>query len=586
MFQLTVLATISGEDTPPRIRGARLLRRLGRNSKLCKGIQDNQVCTPDCKAIVSCQNENIVKIAPCFGSTPYCNPTNLDCTSSNSSCKNWMNTRTKSIPPSLKSLTNCKENTFTPDLLDCTKFNYCKSNYLFKYSCTSGTTFDPTSNSCNQHANCEIYSDDASCSGKTGQLVPYAYNETMYVFCGPNNKPILNACPESSSNVKITFNALTQNCEAKCKEEGKFKDPSDKTEKSYYNCKYFGTELVASRNSCPGGTIFWECFGVCAYPNQNGVTCETYEANVAQCNETVKDTPKEDDTTAVIAPSTHTDFRPLQRLFIKNKKIPIFSSTVLHTPQCSIITETITKTTTDLITFVSTSTSVSTSHAATIVITETSTTTKISSSTDVVPSTSTTISFTTTVTTSTTTTSFTDIIPSIASTTTITSTATTYTTSATTGPPTTYTQLTTTITVTSTTSITATSKKTLPAITFTTSSCTATRTIGSGNRPTIYTSTTTISTVFCYTPTIEVISTVGVPCSLKNAPGDIASIDSAPSLSSAYLLEPTATYKNRANEELFGNDDGSSFGFHGYSPESSIPTPVLQTLHYHNFNLW
>lgn len=576
LFQLCIF--VNGEETPPRLRGARLLQRLDRNSELCRGIEDNEICTPDCNAIITCRSENVVKITQCYEPTPYCNPTNLGCTSSNTSCRRHSD---------LHSPISCKD-TFTPDLLDCTRFHYCKSNYLFKYSCTSGTTFDPTSNSCKPQANCQTYSDDTACSGKEGQRIPFANNASMYVFCGPNNTPVLKTCPESSDEVKVTFNPLAQSCEATCTKEGKFEDTSDKT--NYYNCKYSGTDLIISRHTCPFGTIFWRCFGVCAYPNQDGSTCQGTTMKYINCDTENSEVTSEE-SNASVATNDKSGLKQLQRVVI-GKGLPLFTYTVLTTPQCSIATQYLTSSTTTSITFTSTSTSISISQLLTTT-TITTTSTSIASSTSAVASTTTTVTFTSTVASTVTTSDYRDVIASIASTVTTTSTATTYATSSSTTDTSTSSIDPVTVTVKSTASVVFTTTKTLPALLVEITQCKYatqdsldTAATPASATTTIYTSTTTESAIFTYTPTLEVISTsYAISCSyFKSLIEDVGAIDDAPSLTSAYLLEPTFIYEIGQEEEEDDDDEGASFGFQAYLAESTIPTPVLPTLRYAEFN--
>lgn len=209
---------------------------------------------------MKCTQGQVQRVTPCTGSTPFCDPETLTCSSNISTCL-----RTRRASTNFKSAHICKDNTYIPDLLDCTKFSYCRRNNFYKYSCTRRTNFNPQSNSCERTSKCISFSNTTGCLGNVRAFVPYIQNETQFVFCGPNNTPRLKACPASTEEVKMVFDNDLQRCKAVCKAEGRFQDRNDPRRQGYFEC---GPSLIGTRLVCPRGTVFWPCLGICAFAEE------------------------------------------------------------------------------------------------------------------------------------------------------------------------------------------------------------------------------------------------------------------------------------------------------------------------------
>lgn len=67
------------------------------------------------------------------------------------------------------------------------------------------------------------------CNGKEDQNVPYPANLNKYIYCGPNNTPVMLSC-----GVNQIYNGLAQACQFSCPGIGKYPDPNGIN--GYYEC--------------------------------------------------------------------------------------------------------------------------------------------------------------------------------------------------------------------------------------------------------------------------------------------------------------------------------------------------------------
>ncbi|XP_062534883.1 uncharacterized protein LOC134204068 [Armigeres subalbatus] len=216
---------------------------------VCPRTGSAAVCL-DCTKISVCLRGTVLPARDCPLDAPYCVNSDI----SGAHCSARPDEEREGCTSSFR----CSSEGYFPDPNNCYYYYLCDADLnAFKYDCMPGYVYDMTNKNCRR----QIFPSECKtldCAKSNGVWVYYDNNKQFYGYCyqseSGSEEVVLFKCSDGSE-----FNG--QQCQYKCRSEGKFPDTQDRSR--YFECYFVGFTLNSRVKQCATGMVFDENAKIC-----------------------------------------------------------------------------------------------------------------------------------------------------------------------------------------------------------------------------------------------------------------------------------------------------------------------------------
>ncbi|XP_065090590.1 uncharacterized protein LOC135711647 [Ochlerotatus camptorhynchus] len=208
---------------------------------ICPLEGSGAVCL-DCSQISVCLRGKVLPARDCPKDVPYC---------VNSALGGYCSAKPDEEREGCRTNFQCSSEGYFPDPHNCNFFYLCDSDFkATKYDCMPGYMYDMVQRNCRRQTHAQECK-KLDCGKSNGVWVYYESNKQYYGYCyqteTASEEVVLFKCSDGSE-----FDG--QQCQFKCRAEGKFADTQDYTR--YFECYYVGFTLYSRVKACPKGMVF------------------------------------------------------------------------------------------------------------------------------------------------------------------------------------------------------------------------------------------------------------------------------------------------------------------------------------------